>query len=449
MERYRYIAKRLLTAIPTFLGITILVYVVASLAPSSPLEILFNDPYATAEEMARKSKELGLDQPVIIQYIRWLVQLVQGNMGMSIRTNGQVLDMILERIGPTLILTGSAMALTIIIALPLGIMSLISYSGWDYISSGLSFIGSAMPNFFAGLVLIYFFCIKVKLFPTSGMYDSSGVRTWPMFFHHLVLPAVVLAIQQIGSLIRQCRGSMLEVLQDDYVRTASAKGLHEPSVLVRHALRNAWIPLVSWFGMQIPFLIGGAVVTEQIFGWPGLGSLMVQSINARDYPVIMGITVVIAIVVLLGNLLVDWCTDCWIQGYVMTKKKEGENMKQDERLKDIPANSYFHDVLQRFCAHKPAMVSAFVLTLEIILVIALPYILHLDPYTSDYEVMFGSAPSALHWLGTDDIGRDIFARFIYGGRVSLSVGIISAVISMAVGVPLGLLAGTTGELPRH
>lgn len=198
MERYRYIAKRLLTAIPTFLGITILVYVVASLAPSSPLEILFNDPYATAEEMARKSKELGLDQPVIIQYIRWLVQLVQGNMGMSIRTNGQVLDMILERIGPTLILTGSAMALTIIIALPLGIMSAYKpYSGWDYISSGLSFIGSAMPNFFAGLVLIYFFCIKVKLFPTSGMYDSSGVRTWPMFFHHLVLPAVVLAIQQI------------------------------------------------------------------------------------------------------------------------------------------------------------------------------------------------------------------------------------------------------------
>ena len=125
----------------------------------------------------------------------------------------------------------------------------------------------------------------------------------------------------------------------------------------------------------------------------------------------------------------------------MIKKKEGENMKQDERLKDIPANSYFHDVLQRFCAHKPAMVSAFVLTLEIILVIALPYILHLDPYTSDYEVMFGSAPSAIHWLGTDDIGRDIFARFIYGGRVSLSVGIISAVISMAVGVPLGLLAG--------
>ena len=162
-----------------------------------------------------------------------------------------------------------------------------------------------MPNFFAALVFIYLFNVKLGLFPSSGMYDSSGVRTWGMFFHHLVLPSTVLAIQLIGSLIRQCRGSMMEVLQSDYVRTARAKGLLEPPVLVRHALRNAWIPLVSWFGMQIPFLIGGAVVTEQIFGWPGLGSLMVQSINARDYPAIMGITVVIAIVVLVGNLLVD------------------------------------------------------------------------------------------------------------------------------------------------
>lgn len=306
MNRYRYIIKRLLTSIPTFIGITILVYVVASLAPSSPLEILFNDPMATQAEMEEMSKSLGLDQPVIIQYLRWLWQLLQGNLGTSIRTNGDVLSMILGRIGPTLVLTGVAMLLTALIGLPLGIMSAYKpYSKWDYISSGFSFIGSAMPNFFAALVLIYLLCVKVKLFPTSGMYDSSGEKTVLMFIHHLILPAVVLAIQQIGSLIRQCRGSMLEVLQDDYVRTARAKGLTEMPVLVFHALRNAWIPLVTWFGMQIPFLIGGAVVTEQIFGWPGLGSLMVQSINARDYPVIMGITVFIAVAVLIGNLIVD------------------------------------------------------------------------------------------------------------------------------------------------
>ena len=265
MNRYRYIIKRLLTSIPTFIGITILVYVVASLAPSSPLEILFNDPMATQAEMEEMSKSLGLDQPVIIQYLRWLWQLLQGNLGTSIRTNGDVLSMILGRIGPTLVLTGVAMLLTALIGLPLGIMSAYKpYSKWDYISSGFSFIGSAMPNFFAALVLIYLLCVKVRLFPTSGMYDSSGEKTVLMFIHHLILPAVVLAIQQIGSLIRQCRGSMLEVLQDDYVRTARAKGLTEMPVLVFHALRNAWIPLVTWFGMQIPFLIGGAVRLRRI-----------------------------------------------------------------------------------------------------------------------------------------------------------------------------------------
>lgn len=306
MDKYTYVIKRLMTAIPTFLGITVLVYILASLTPSSPLEILFNDPSATPEEIARKSRELGLDQPVVIQYLHWLGQLLIGNMGTSIRTNMPVMDMVSQRIIPTLILTGSAMLITVIISLPLGVMSAYKpYSRWDYVSSGLSFIGSAMPNFFAGLVLIYLFCIQLRLFPTSGMYDTSGVRTLPMFLHHLVLPSVVLAVQLIGSLIRQCRGSMIEVLQDDYVRTARAKGLGERAVLIKHALRNAWIPLVSWFSTQIPFLIGGAVVTEQIFGWPGLGSLMVQSINARDYPVIMGVSVVIAIVVLIGNLLVD------------------------------------------------------------------------------------------------------------------------------------------------
>ena len=256
--------------------------------------------------MEAMEKSLGLDQPVYVQYFRWLIQLLKGNLGISYRTGLPVTSMVLERIGPTLLLTGSAMLLTVLIALPLGIMAAYKpYSGWDYISSGISFIGAALPNFFAALVLIYIFNVRLKIFPSSGMYDSSGVRTNAMLLHHLVLPSCVLAIQYIGSLIRQCRGSMMEVLQSDYVRTARAKGLLETPVLIRHALRNAWIPLVSWFGMQIPALIGGAVVTEQIFGWPGLGSLMVQSINARDYPAIMGITVVIAVTVLIGNLLID------------------------------------------------------------------------------------------------------------------------------------------------
>ena len=302
----KYIVKRLLIAIPTFIGITILVYLLSSLAEGSPLDMLLSNPYITAEEIARKRVEYGLDKNVFVQYFNWLKQLLQGNMGYSYRTNLPVLGMILERLGPTLVLTFSATIFSVLVAVPLGIMSAYKpYSGWDYISSGLSFVGSATPNFFAGLLLIYLFSVRLKLLPIGGMYDTSGIRTLPMLLKHLILPAMVLSIQQVGRLIRQTRGSMLEVLSEDYVRTARAKGLRENKVLVRHALRNALIPVVTELGMMIPFLTGGAVVTEQIFGWPGLGSLMVMSITARDYPAIMGITVFVAVAVLLGNLLTD------------------------------------------------------------------------------------------------------------------------------------------------
>lgn len=302
----RHIAKRLLVSIPTFLGITVLVFILASLAPGSPLEMMFMDSNASAEAMAQMEARLGLDQPVYVQYFRWLGELFQGNLGVSYRTGHAVWADISERIGPTLLLTFSSLFLSILIAIPLGIMSAYKpYSLWDYASSGLSFIGAATPNFFAGLVLIYFLSVQLKWLPSSGMYDSSGIRSTTMLLRHMLLPVLVLSIQQVGSLIRQTRGSMLEVLGDDYVRTARSKGLREGPVLTRHALRNAMAPVVTRIGSMIPFLIGGAVVTEQLFAWPGLGSLMVLSINSRDYPVIMGITTFIAAAVLIGNIVID------------------------------------------------------------------------------------------------------------------------------------------------
>ena len=302
----KHIAKRLLVSIPTFLGITILVYILASMAPGSPLEMMFTDSNATAEAMEQMEARLGLDQPVIVQYLRWLGQMLQGNLGTSYRTGHAVWDEIAQRIGPTLLITFSSLFLSILIAIPLGIMSAYKpYSLWDYVSSGLSFIGAATPNFFAGLVLIFLLSVKLKVLPSSGMYDSSVAHTFSMLCRHMVLPVLVLSIQQVGSLIRQTRGSMLEVLQDDYVRTARSKGCHEERVLIRHALRNDMAPVVTRIGSMIPFLIGGAVVTEQLFAWPGLGSLMVLSINSRDYPMIMGITVFIAAAVLIGNIIID------------------------------------------------------------------------------------------------------------------------------------------------
>jgi len=302
----KYIGKRILIAIPTFLGITIFVYFLSSLAPGTPLEMIFNDPHATAEQMEAVRHRLGLDRPVIVQYLSWVGQLLQGNLGVSYRTGHSVWFDIQERIGPTLLLTFSSLIFSVFVAIPLGIMSAYKpYSAWDYISSGLSFFGAAIPNFFAGLVFIFLFSVIFRIFPSGGMYDSSGAKDFGVLMHHMFLPMIVLSIQQVGSLLRQTRGSVLEVLQEDYVRTARAKGVKESFVLVKHVLQNAFIPIITRIGIMIPFLVGGAVVTEQIFAWPGLGSLMVLSINSRDYPVIMGITVFISAAVLIGNIIID------------------------------------------------------------------------------------------------------------------------------------------------
>lgn len=303
----RYLLKRILIVIPVFFGITILVYVLASLAPGSPIEMLMADPYATAADLEAKRIEFGLDQPVFIQYGRWLLQLLQGNLGHSFRTYQPVAVMVGERIMPTLILTLTATAFSLLVSIPMGTMAAYRpYSFWDYFSTGVSFTGAATPNFFAALVFIYFFSVKLGWLPTGGMYESGAYgRSFGTLARHIVMPAMVLSVQQMGSFARHTRSSVLEVLSEDYIRTAKSKGLKNFAVVLRHGMRNAMIPIITQLGMNIPFLIGGAVVTEQVFGWPGLGSLMVQSILNRDYPTIMGITVVIALAVLIGNILID------------------------------------------------------------------------------------------------------------------------------------------------
>lgn len=302
----KYIFKRFAAMIPSFIGITILVYIISSLAGGSPLEMLLQDPHISAEEIARRRAEMGLDKPVIVQYLNWLGLLLKGNLGTSYRTYLPVTEMIGTAIAPTLILTLTSTLIALIFAVGLGVMAgYHPYSGWDYVSSALSYLGASMPNFFAALGLIYIFAVRLQWLPTSGMYDAFGERTWGMLGRHLILPALVLAIQQVGSLIRQTRGSMMEVLQNEYIRTARAQGISEFTVVSRYALRNALTTIVTTLGMQLPFIVGGAVVTEQIFSWPGLGSMMVRAINARDYPVIMGITVFISLAVFVGNFIID------------------------------------------------------------------------------------------------------------------------------------------------
>ncbi|MBQ6386212.1 MAG: ABC transporter permease [Lachnospiraceae bacterium] len=308
MKSRNILQNRLLTMIPTFFGITILVYFLANLAPGSPLDAFLADPRITAAELERKRIALGLDKPVIVQYWNWLVNLLHGDMGYSFSSRRAVADLIRERIGATALLAGSSVLLAAVIALPLGVFAASKpRSVRDYVGSFFSALFMSTPNFFLALILIYFVSVKWKLLPSSGMYDSSGEKTLGMLMRHMILPMLVLSTQQMGNWFRQMRAGLLEVMQEDYVRTARAKGLSKWQVITRYGIRNAFIPVFTVISMSVPGLMGGAVVTEQVFGWQGLGTLMVNAITLRDYPVIMGTTVVIALIVLIANMVTDFC----------------------------------------------------------------------------------------------------------------------------------------------
>lgn len=302
----KYIIKRVIYAVPVFLGITFVVYVLINLAPGGPLSIL-----ASSGEMAKSDLEalkvsLGLDKPIVVRYFLWLADLFRGDLGISYRTSQEVSLMISQRIMPSLLLTGTGIAGAILIGIPLGIISAYKpNSVWDTVSNFVAFIGASVPNFFLSLLVIYVLSVKLRLFPTSGMYSATGDKGVMDLLHHLVLPAFICGIQPVGNYIKQTKSSVQEVLNEEYIKTAKAKGISAVSVVVKHAFRNALIPVVTTISLSIPFLIGGAVVTEQIFSWPGIGSLMITAITGRDYPVIMGVTVLICAVVLTANLILD------------------------------------------------------------------------------------------------------------------------------------------------
>lgn len=302
----KYIIKRILVAIPIFLGITVVVYVFSCLAPGSVVDIMAGEGNMTKEAYDAAVIAYNLDKPIIVRYLLWLGSTLTGDLGISSNTSQPVAAMIGARIVPTLILTVTSLGLSVLISVPLGVMAAYKpYSLWDNISSAITFVGASVPNFFFGLVVIYVFAVKLKWLPSQGMYTTGVAQSLGDLLRHLVLPTIVLCVQLMGNYLKQTRGSVLEVLNEEYMKTARSKGISEVRVMIRHALRNAWIPIVTTIGLNVPFLVGGAVVTEQIFGWPGLGSLMMTAINTRDYNLIMGITVLIAGAVLVINILLD------------------------------------------------------------------------------------------------------------------------------------------------
>ena len=300
----KYIIKRILIAIPVLIGITIIDYAIMCLV-GSPLEML-QGPRISQGAIEAKEIALGLDKPFYIQYFVWLGQLLQGNMGYSIKSAQAVSNMIGSHLGPTLLLMGVSLLVSLIISVPAGIYSAVhQYSKGDYAVVTTSFVSSSIPGFFLSLLLVYIFTIKLGVLPSSGMTTLGTESGFADVASHMVMPVIVLAVSMAGGNIRYIRSAVLEILQQDYLRTVRAKGIGRFKVIYKHALRNALIPIVTVIGMQIPTLFGGAIIIEQVFSWPGLGLMTMSAISNRDYPVIMGVCLLSAVVVLTANLITD------------------------------------------------------------------------------------------------------------------------------------------------
>ncbi len=302
-----YILRRLLVSIPILLGITLIVFFVASKMPGDAVLAMISTESPQAEDLIKLRRgQLGLDLPLYVQYFRWLLQLLQGNLGFSFQTGESVIDMLAARIPATIELMGTALCIAIVIGVAMGVVSALKqYSRIDYSFTFLGFAGISIPDFFLGMILVYLFAIEWHFFPTSGI--STAGDTWSLTdnLRHLVLPAFALGLVRTATFMRYTRNSVLEVMNNDYVRTARAKGLSEWLVITRHILRNALIPVVTVIGLLLPVLFGGSVIIEMIFQWPGIGLMFIGAVTARDSPVIMGYVLFSAVIVQLSNLLTD------------------------------------------------------------------------------------------------------------------------------------------------
>lgn len=302
-----YLVRRLLISIPVLLGVTVLNFFIIQLAPGSPAD-LYLAPDASPDYVARVEASLGLDQPIMVQYVNWLSQLVRGDLGLSYVSRAPVADVIGARLGPTLLLMGLSLVVAYAIAIPLGILAAKKKgTRVDYTVVGGAFFGVSVPNFFLGLALIYVFSVQLGWLPTGNMVTigGGGSGLWDRITH-LILPVVVLATAIAGNMVRYVRSSMVDALSEDYIRTAHAKGLAPTVVVHKHALRNALNPIVTILSVDLAGLLGGAVVTEQIFQWPGLGMLTIQSITSRDYSVLMGVNLIAALAVFAANIFADF-----------------------------------------------------------------------------------------------------------------------------------------------
>ncbi len=300
-----YLLRRVLGAVPLLLAISLLLFSIVHLAPGGPLDVYADNPSVTPQALAQIKVAYGLDKPVPVQYLLWVKSMAQGMWGYSIRTGRPVTMEIAERLPATLLLGGTALALSLVLALPIGILTAaLRRTAVDHVLTFLSFAGISIPVFWLALMMQLLFGITLGVLPAAG-YETIGAGGVADRLAHLVMPAVVLALATIASWSRFLRASMVDAMKQDYIRTAFAKGHGMAGVLIKHALRNALIPVVTIISMDLASVISGAVITETVFAWPGIGRLFVESMDGRDYPVLMGLMMLGSLALVLANLTAD------------------------------------------------------------------------------------------------------------------------------------------------
>lgn len=301
----RYVAVRVLLAVPTLIGVSIVLFIVLHVAPGGPEAMLIGDQYN--EQMAAAARRnLGLDRPLPLQYFSWLGRLLQGDLGRSFFDGSPVTEVIGQRISATLQLGVAALVVAVSVGITLGVLAAVWHNSIaDRAATTVALFGVSFPSFWLGIMLIMLFSVRLGWLPSSGISTYGEEGDVVSRLRHLVLPTITLAVLQLAIYMRFTRSAMLEALGQDYIRTARAKGIQEIGVVVRHGLRNALIPLLTIAGFSIKSLVGGAVFVEVVFAWPGLGRLAVDSVFARDYPVVLGLTMLLAVVTIGANLLVD------------------------------------------------------------------------------------------------------------------------------------------------
>ncbi len=312
-----YILKRLLAVIPVILGLTVIVFLIMTLIPGDPATAILGS-YATPENVEKINRELGLDKPVFQQYFIWLANIVQGDFGRSYSLNRPVLDEVLERFSATLILAGTSLVLCTIWGLLIGIWTAARQFEWpDKLLTFVVLIGISTPSFWLGLLLILLFAVQLQWLPASGMFAIYGGGDFVDLLKHLLLPAVTLSVVATGVIARLTRSAMLEVLRQDFIRTARAKGLSERRVLYGHAFKAALVTVIPVIGVQAGFVLGGAVYIETVFQWPGVGRMLVNAISQRDILLVQGGVIIVAACYIIFNLLAD-ITQSWLDPRIKT-----------------------------------------------------------------------------------------------------------------------------------